>query len=308
MQFFGGDSEQLNSRAWHPGTPTSLSLSDSWYDNYGWRGGEFVSLQKQGYESTVAFFLKHFEIPIGACILYYLLVVVGLQRFMATREAYSLRMLLSVWNFGLAALSVVGTVVLFGDIYANASLPGRSYVHDMCEHSSEFASPVGLFFALSKFFELLDTVFLALRKRPVIFLHWYHHIATLLYCWFCWANLVPTSGWFCAMNLLVHSIMYSYYFVMSLGIFERAPPAVAMAITSLQIAQMIGGLTLLYFGMQICPTTPHAPDDAVYAAYTSGIAMYLSYAILFGNFFFQRYVKKKEAKKEAQTTKSIKAD
>jgi hypothetical protein len=30
-------------------------------------------------------------------------------------------------------------------------------------------------FCLSKIPELMDTVFLVIRKRPVIFLHWWHH-------------------------------------------------------------------------------------------------------------------------------------
>ncbi|VDL66713.1 unnamed protein product [Nippostrongylus brasiliensis] len=38
-------------------------------------------------------------------------------------------------------------------------------------------------FAFSKIAELGDTVFLVLRKRPVIFLHWYHHAVVLVYCW-----------------------------------------------------------------------------------------------------------------------------
>ena len=37
-------------------------------------------------------------------------------------------------------------------------------------------------FMLSKFPELVDTVLLVLRGRPVPFLHWYHHITVLLYC------------------------------------------------------------------------------------------------------------------------------
>ena len=36
---------------------------------------------------------------------------------------------------------------------------------------------------LVKWYELSDTLFLILRKREIIFLHWYHHAATLLLCW-----------------------------------------------------------------------------------------------------------------------------
>ena len=36
---------------------------------------------------------------------------------------------------------------------------------------------------LSKLVELGDTIFIVLRKQPLVFLHWYHHISTLIYCW-----------------------------------------------------------------------------------------------------------------------------
>ena len=39
------------------------------------------------------------------------------------------------------------------------------------------------FFIFSKIPELVDTVFLVLQKKPVIFLHWFHHVTVLLYCW-----------------------------------------------------------------------------------------------------------------------------
>lgn len=38
-------------------------------------------------------------------------------------------------------------------------------------------------FMWSKAVELGDTFFLILRKRPVIFLHWYHHVSVLLFTW-----------------------------------------------------------------------------------------------------------------------------
>ena len=38
------------------------------------------------------------------------------------------------------------------------------------------------FFTVSKVFELWDTFFIVVRKRPLILLHWYHHVTVLCVC------------------------------------------------------------------------------------------------------------------------------
>lgn len=39
----------------------------------------------------------------------------------------------------------------------------------------------------------------------------YHHVTVCIYCWFAHGAYDPSSRWFCTMNYLVHSLMYSYY-------------------------------------------------------------------------------------------------
>ena len=59
--------------------------------------------------------------------------------------------------------------------------------------------------------ELGDTIFIVLRKQKLIFLHWYHHITVLIYCWYSFSQYTAPARWFVVMNFIVHSIMYTYY-------------------------------------------------------------------------------------------------
>ncbi len=49
-------------------------------------------------------------------------------------------------------------------------------------------------FYLSKYYEWLDTVFLALKKKHLSFLHTYHHFITL---WICWIQLATVRHSIC---------------------------------------------------------------------------------------------------------------
>ncbi len=96
----------------------------------------------------------------------------------------------------------------------------------LASHIRFFVTPVVGFwsyvFTLSKLVELGDTVFIVLRKQPLIFLHWYHHITVLLYCWHGNAEFSATGQVFGIMNFAVHSLMYSYYALKAMRI--KVPP------------------------------------------------------------------------------------
>ena len=60
-------------------------------------------------------------------------------------------------------------------------------------------------FIYSKIPELFDTFFIVARQSPLIFLHWYHHLTVLLYCWHSYATEAPHALYFVAMNFCCHA-------------------------------------------------------------------------------------------------------
>jgi fatty acid elongase 3 len=78
-----------------------------------------------------------------------------------------------------AALLLPLTLLLAGKYYEHG------FLHMMCSWTLLDDHRLLWFFYVNylfKFYELLDTVFLALKKKPLKFLHVYHHCATLILC------------------------------------------------------------------------------------------------------------------------------
>jgi fatty acid elongase 3 len=118
-------------------------------------------------------------------------------------------------------------------------------VHSVCNPVGKTLNPDitrwMFYFYLSKFWELLDTVLLVLRGRPLTLLHVWHHASVPLQT-FLWIELemaVGTYGlWF---NSFVHIFMYSYFAAALLKI--RVPWK--RYITALQIVQFVSSFLTL---------------------------------------------------------------
>jgi len=175
--------------------------------------------------------------------------------------------------------------------YVLASLISHSYEETVCTTPEDTwgSGPTGfwvMLFIYSKIPELLDTVFIVLRKRPLIFLHWYHHVTVLLFCWSAYSTMAASGLYFVAMNYAVHALMYGYYCLQALKVCPKSFPAVLITIS--QIAQMFVGTGVCcsawYFKLV---GKPCANSDSNLIL---GGLMYCSYFYLFLDFALKRYV------------------
>lgn len=143
-------------------------------------------------------------------------------------------------------------------------------------------------FVLSKLPELGDTIFIVLRKQPLIFLHWYHHITVLIYSWFSYTEYTSSARWFIVMNYCVHSVMYSYYALKAARF--NPPRFIAMIITSLQLTQMIVGCAINVWANGFLKTHGRQSCNISQTNINLSIAMYFSYFVLFARFFYKTYL------------------
>ena len=127
----------------------------------------------------------------------------SLRRWMRDRAPFSLRRTLTLWNTGLATFSILGFVRFFPDLQAGVLENGFSHSHSHCSRRLLDMRPCvlwALLFVLSKVVEFGDTAFIVLRKTPLNFLHWYHHISVFAYSSYSAARGDPTVEWFCTIR------------------------------------------------------------------------------------------------------------
>uniref|UniRef100_A0A1X7VSD7 Elongation of very long chain fatty acids protein n=1 Tax=Amphimedon queenslandica TaxID=400682 RepID=A0A1X7VSD7_AMPQE len=234
----------------------------------------------------------NWSIPIISSLLYLFLVYFGRQ-WMKSREAFNLKRSLMLWNLATAVFSILGASVCLPAVI-NSTIE-KGFIYTSCISDGYYGSESSVcfwtfLFTVSKVIELGDTFFIILRKKPLVVLHWYHHVSVVYLMWFTFSNAATgISHWASAINYTIHSIMYSYYAATSAGF--RFPALIPPLITMLQILQMFFGATINVIAFVYRSTCP--VDEAVVWA---GVIIVLSYAVLFGNYFVQRYVLKKKKK------------
>uniref|UniRef100_A0A7S0SE90 Very-long-chain 3-oxoacyl-CoA synthase n=1 Tax=Mantoniella antarctica TaxID=81844 RepID=A0A7S0SE90_9CHLO len=232
---------------------------------------------------------NHAEVPVFA-VVFYLGFVFYVPALMEHRPALSLKWPFAAWNVALALFSVCGSVRTLPHLTRALVAEGFDYTVCQDPRAWYFDGPVGLWVALfifSKVPELLDTLFLVLQKKRVIFLGWFHHTTVMLYCWHAFHNCIASGLWFATMNYLVHSVMYTYYFMMVFKALRPYARAIAPIITTIQIAQMAVGVSVTVRSAQLHYQGRECAVDP--ANFKLGLGMYGSYLVLFSLLFLDKY-------------------
>ncbi|XP_002736035.1 very long chain fatty acid elongase 6-like [Saccoglossus kowalevskii] len=237
------------------------------------------------YEEKIAWFEENWTHAFLYSALY-LGFVFGGPAYMQTRPKYDLRSALTIWSITLAVFSSMGAVRLWQEYTYIVTKYG--WKASMCDPI--FYTGISGFWAwafiVSKLPELGDTVFIILRKQRLIFLHWYHHVTVLIYAWYSYAHFIAQGRYFLTMNYTVHAVMYLYYGCRASGMF-KIPLYVNISITALQVIQMVIACVVNLYAHfyrnhgEYCSTT----DAHTYIS----LALYMSYFVLFANFFYHTY-------------------
>mmetsp|Transcript_23566 Transcript_23566/g.35362 ORF Transcript_23566/g.35362 Transcript_23566/m.35362 type:complete len:303 (-) Transcript_23566:100-1008(-) len=239
------------------------------------------------------------SVPVVTVSLYLIFINVG-PIWMRNRESFGWRKSMAAWNLFLSTFSIIGFIRVFPQLihnYATMSVYENFCTEPLTTYGSGASGLWVMLFILSKYPELVDTFFLVIHKKPVIFLHWYHHVTVLLYCWHSYAVNTSTGVIFCVMNYAVHGIMYLYYFLMAI---KKKPKWFnPMWVTYGQISQMVVGVivTILSFYFK-SKDLDDSCEPISSENNTAAFIMYGSYLALFLQFFVRRYFKTKASTKK----------
>lgn len=228
-----------------------------------------------------------------AIIVTYYAVIFGGREVMRSYNPVKLRLLFQIHNFLLTVLSGALLVLFIEQLLP--TLWNHGIFYGICHREGGWTQPLLVLYYLNyltKYVELLDTVFLFLKKKPLTFLHCYHHGATALLCYTQLVGSTAVSWVPITLNLMVHVVMYWYYFQSARGIQVWWK----QWITRLQITQFVIDLGFVYFAAYTyfsstyMPTLPNYGECAgeEFAA-IAGCGILSSYLLLFISFYFATY-------------------
>lgn len=151
--------------------------------------------------------------PIFFTIVYLSMVYFG-PKLMKDREEFKIKPYIFTYNLYQCILNIWCVAAMAYEVYTNPIFPypwGNVFVTGAPSFRISFLVWVHY---NNKFVELLDTLWMVLRKKndQISFLHCYHHVL-LIWAWFlcCRVQLGGDTYFGSMVNSFIHIIMYGYY-------------------------------------------------------------------------------------------------
>jgi hypothetical protein len=232
--------------------------------------------------------------------LIYCLSVYGMKTFVASKTATELKALRERWNLdsikfvhniALSIVSLFMGIVMIHSVYKDGRF--QSWHNMACNNTANTGAygRANWIYLLTKIWEWMDTMWLILDAKPVITLHWFHHMTTFTMAAF--THNFPVGG-FAFINSFVHFIMYLH--------FARPIKFIRPFITSFQLIQFMTVISIHTYGYMHdegsggnCFNFSDVQGEWWYCQ-----SVVAGYFILFVKFFIDNYVSKgsKKSKKE----------
>jgi len=230
--------------------------------------------------------------PITLCF-GYLISVFLLSQYMQNRKAWDLKYFRIFHNAFLCFGSFIMVIGMITELVRSFSKGG---IESLICDSNRVQLQGNIYawyyvFFLSKFYEFIDTYILILRKKPVTFLHCFHHFITAFLCWLGLYDEMAIQWTVIAMNGTVHVFMYYYYLAVSFN----SDVWWKKYLTTMQIVQ---------FCLDLVMTLPFFYHELVLGRDCSGTVgilgfsqlVLVSFLVLFINFFRSTYTPKDASK------------
>jgi len=252
--------------------------------------------EKYGDPRTKGWFMVDEVYPGLLISLCYFIMVLVAPSVMKNREPFEIRKILIVYNLAMVLLSsYIFYEFLAAGWWFDYSL-GCQPVDYSLRPKAIRMTKVSWVFYMSKFVELLDTVFFIMRKKfnQVSFLHVFHH-GIMAPSW--WIGVKFTPGGFGTfhgmLNSFIHIVMYTYYGMSAFGDRFQKYLWWKKYMTQMQIIQFV---TVIIHTAQLFFIKCNYPMLFVY--------IIMSYAfiflVFFSNFFVHEYILKRNKAKETQ--------
>ena len=211
-------------------------------------------------------------------------------RFMKSREPFQLRGIMLVYNILMVVTNAYFFVqslhwLRFGAALFDFQFPSKD------DHSPTVQHQIWSFYLyyITKFIDLLDTIFFVLRKKysQITTLHLYHHTAVPILGWmtFWYRFNVPSITLFAVLNSLVHTVMYTYYTLSAFGPRIQKYLWWKKYITQLQLLQFCA---FGFYGTLVKCLHTGYPAFAFWTAYSQSILFFY----MFVKFYFHSYCRK----------------